>query len=203
MVHHSIIIPHHFDSWPGPVINNIGDWTVQPNVTDASSGGSSTEDDVLSIDPQPSEEQNVSLQTEPLVISSDDDGITPAQHQQSTRTRGIKPATAALLSELFSDSSIDEPVHCQVDLPSTSKGNKEISKSLGARPKISGVRKKNKRITFVTQQALNQPKWKVIPENHEKRRQKILTANLTICRGYLPMMIFSVGNCLSSHMLHT
>ena len=94
---------------PGPVVNNIGDWTVQPNVTDASSDGSSIADDVLSVDPQPSEDQNVSLQ-KPLVVSSGNDGITTAQRQQSTRTRGIKPATAALLSELFSDSSIDEPV---------------------------------------------------------------------------------------------
>jgi hypothetical protein len=26
-----------FDSWPGPVVSNIGNWTLQPELTDASS----------------------------------------------------------------------------------------------------------------------------------------------------------------------
>jgi hypothetical protein len=84
---------------------------------------------------------------QPLIISSDD-GITPAQRSQATCPRQIKPATAALLSELFSDSSIDEPVQCLVQAPMPSKSNTDItttkSKSPAARPKKSVGRKKNK-----------------------------------------------------------
>jgi hypothetical protein len=83
----------------------------------------------------------------PLIISSVD-GFTPAQRSQATRPRQIKPATAALLSKLFSESSIDESVQCPVQAPMSSKSNTEIttakSKSPAARPKKSVGSKKNK-----------------------------------------------------------
>ncbi|XP_045174324.2 uncharacterized protein LOC123535649 [Mercenaria mercenaria] len=139
-----------FDSWPGPVCSDLNNWTLEPEVTDAGSEvtTSSDEEDAESrpVEKVPSTSAPSGSVENPLMLSStsDEDNLTAGQRQSSTRT--LKPETVALISELFSDSSLDDTVVEPAVLPSPEQVRCQPSTGACAdvRRKEGQIRKKNR-----------------------------------------------------------
>ncbi|XP_045206192.2 uncharacterized protein LOC123558376 [Mercenaria mercenaria] len=139
-----------FDSWPGLVCSDLNNWTLQPEVTDAGSEvtTSSDEDEAESrpVERVPSTSAPSASVENPLMLSStsDEDNLTAGQRQRSTRT--LKPETVALISELFSDSSLDDTIVEPAVLPSPEHVRCQPSTGACAdvRRKEGQIRKKNR-----------------------------------------------------------